>query len=116
MKEIDRYVYWQNRSTNWVCIVPADSQDPDEYIEGKEFPACTHFQNEWSDQEAYEAGYRKPWSSTYANRIEGTDGQMHGNPVDTDKIQIFSADIYRAAYFPLIDPDVTDWYNIPLRR
>jgi hypothetical protein len=116
MKELDRYVRWGNRTSNWVCIIPMDSQDPDEYEEGKDFPACAHFQADWTYDQAMEAGYRQPWMSGYANRIEGTDGQMHGNPVDTEKVQIYSSDIYRSAYFPLIDPNVNTWHNIPLRR
>lgn len=116
LKELNRFVRWGNRTTNWVCIVPADSPQSPDFVEGEMFPACSQFQNDWTDEQAELYGYKKPWSSDYANRIEGTDGQIHGAPVDTDKIQIFSSDIYRSAYFPVIETDITNWHNIKLRR
>lgn len=115
-KETNRYVRWGNRTTNWVCINPGDSPQSADFIEGEMFPACSQFQHEWSEQQAHDHGYRLAWASDYANRIQGTDGQIYGAYVDTDKVQIFSYDIYRSAYFPLVDPDVTNWHNIKLRR
>ena len=116
LKETNRYVRWGNRTVNWVCVAPGDSPQSEDFVEGEMFPACSQFQFDWTPEEALERGYVQPWSSDYANRVRGTDGQIYGAYVDTDKVQIFSYDIYRSAYFILIDPSVTNWHNIKLRR
>lgn len=115
-KETNRYVRWGNRTYNWVCVAPGDSPQSSDFVEGEMFPACSQFQYDWTDEEADAHGYRVAWASDYANRVEGTDGQIYGAYIDTDTLQIFSYDIYRAAYFPLIDPDIDNWHSIKLRR
>jgi hypothetical protein len=115
-KEINRYKYWGNRTDNWCCVAPGDSKQSADFVEGDMFPACSQFQRHWGPAQALAHGYVQPWASDYANRVAGTDGQIYGNYVDSDALQIYSYDIYRSAYFNLIDPTVLNWHNIQLRR
>eukprot|EP00595_Chromulina_sp_UTEXLB2642_P002463 CAMPEP_0196763632 /NCGR_PEP_ID=MMETSP1095-20130614/4451_1 /TAXON_ID=96789 ORGANISM="Chromulina nebulosa, Strain UTEXLB2642" /NCGR_SAMPLE_ID=MMETSP1095 /ASSEMBLY_ACC=CAM_ASM_000446 /LENGTH=95 /DNA_ID=CAMNT_0042117241 /DNA_START=951 /DNA_END=1235 /DNA_ORIENTATION=+ len=94
-------------TTLWSCVSPMSSQNTSLYIEGEEFPACAHYQYEWTDEEAEANGYTLPFATPYANRIEGTDANMFGRPVTTDKLQVFISDIYRSAY--LKADGLVDW-------
>jgi len=91
------------------------SCDPDSYTEGEEYPACAHFQHEWTREEAEAMGYRLAFNSAYANRIAGTDASMFGRPVTSEKLLVYISDIYRTAFLGLKDI-VYDWHGIQLRR
>ena len=98
----------------WTCIDPMASQNPDQYTEGEQFPACELFQTEWNETVATKKGYIQPFETPYSNRIEGTDGTMCGEPVQSNKIQLFSYDIYRSVYLGY--QKEVDWYGVNLRR
>jgi hypothetical protein len=109
------YVRYNNMTTHWVCVDTMASQDPDAYVQGEQFPACEHFQYEWSDETAHSKGYRLAFATDYANRIEGNDGQLFGAPALSDKILMFVSDIYRTLFVEKTDT-VSDWYDVTLHR
>eukprot|EP01038_Epipyxis_sp_PR26KG_P004648 gene4648-6532_t len=114
MKQVSQYVRYSNMSSLWTCIAPMNSQNESEYVEGKQFPACAKFQYDWTDEEAISAGYVQPYGTEVANRIKGTDAQMFGRPIQTDKLQVYISDIYRSCY---IEQYATaDWGGVPVRR
>ncbi len=114
--QVAQYVRYNGMDTDryHVCVVPMDSQDPNLYTEDEQFPACAIFNNDWTDEEAEAAGYNKPFATPYANRIAGTDANMYGRPVRTEKIQVFVSDIYRSAY--LEHKSDEDWSGVSVRR
>lgn len=112
--EVSRYVLYQNMTLMHTCVAAMDSQDPDAYVEGEQFPACTYYQNEWTEEEAEAAGFILPFGSDYANRVDGCDGNMYGRPVITDKIQAFISDIYRSVYLQKVSEE--DWNGVPVYR
>lgn len=114
-KETGLYIRSNNMTTQYVCLHPMDSSTVEDYKPGYEYPACGHFQYEWTMQEAYEAGYVLAFATDYANRIAGGDGTLYGRPVDTDLIQVYISDIYRTAYVKKLNV-VWDWYNVELFR
>ncbi len=115
VKQVAQYVRYMNMSEVWSCISPTSSQIPDEYVEGKEYPACALFQNHWTADQAEKAGYSRPFVTPYANRIEGSNADMFGRPVTTAKVQVFISDIYRSAYF-IHTKDVNDLFDLKLKR
>lgn len=114
-KEVAQYVRYQNMSEIWTCINSMSYEQAPDYQEGSMFPCCYPFQNDWTDEEAEAHGYTQPFGSSYANRIKGSDANMIGRPVDTDKVQVFISDIYRSAFL-IYEGDVNDWYDVKLRR
>lgn len=114
-RQVGQYVKYNNQKSFWNCILPMESNQSSLYQPGVNAPACAHWDESWTDEQAVEHGYVKPWMTDYANRIEGTDGNLYGRPVDTERIQIFSYDIYRGG-FMLYKKDVYDWYDVKLRR
>lgn len=112
LNQISQYVRYQNMTEYWTCIAPANSAAP--YVEGSEFAACEHFQYEWDEATATAKGYTKPFATDYANRIQGTDGNMFGRPVRSKKLQLFISDIYRSAY--LAEEGEIDWHGITLKK
>lgn len=89
--------------------------DPNAYVQGEEFPACAHFDHDWSDEKAYSMGYRLAFATDYANRIDGNDGQLFGAPLLSDKIQMYVSDIYRTVFIKKTET-VDDWYDVTLHR
>lgn len=115
MKLAGQYVRYNNMTTQWVCVDSMASQDPNEYVQGEQFPACAHFDHDWTDEKAYSMGYRLAFVTDYANRIEGNDGQLFGAPQTSNKIQMFVSDIYRTLFLEYTD-SVDDWYDVTLYR
>lgn len=113
--QIGQYVSYNNMKIFHNCVSPMDSQDPNGYTEGEEFPSCAYFDPSWTQEEAEEKGYVRPFASDWANRIEGTDGNTYGRPVTSQNIQIFSYDIYRSGYMGFRG-NVYDWHGVKLRR
>jgi hypothetical protein len=112
--QIGQYVSYNNMTELQVCVVPMDSQNTSQYVEGEQFPACELFQYEWTDKQAYDKGFRKPFGSDYANRIWGTDAKAFGRPVRTDYLAVYLSDIYRSS-FVQYQRDET-WFDITTRR
>lgn len=75
-KEVSQYVRYNNMTELWTCIAPMDSQNPADYVQGEQFPACAHYQYEWTAEEAEKMGYTRPFATPYANRIEGSDANV----------------------------------------
>ncbi|CAE7750897.1 unnamed protein product [Symbiodinium microadriaticum] len=115
LKDIGQYVVANNQTTQYVCVEPMDSQNESQYTEGEEFPWCEPFQLEWNKSTAYDKGYVLVFATDYANRIQGTDGNMFGAPADSEKMLMYINDIYRTAY-SIYQKDTTDWHGIRLRR
>jgi hypothetical protein len=111
--QVSQFVYYQNMSLYHTCILPANSPQQAGYQQGVNFPACTAYQNDWTEAQAEKMGYTLPWASDYANRIQGTDGNMYGRPMRAPKLQAFSADIYRGAYLEHNEDD--EWNGIKVR-
>lgn len=114
-KEVNQYVRYENQLSQWVCVVPMESQQAPEYVEGEMFPACQYFDNAWNETEAESFGWRQAYNTPYANRIQGTDASLYGYPVTDDKLATYVSDIYRSAFLEHT-ATVTDWYDVPLRR
>lgn len=112
-KQVMQYVRAGNSTEVWSCIAPLDSKLP--YTEGKEFPACATFQENWSVMEAEAQGYNRPYGSPYANRVAGSNAELYGRPVTTDSVQIYIGDIYRSAFI-LKTADINDLYDLKLKR
>lgn len=110
-----QYVRYNNMTTQWVCVDSMASQDPDGYIQGEQFPACQHFDHDWTPEEAHSKGYRLAFATDYANRVEGGDGQIFGAPAVSEKIQMYINDIYRTLFLERTS-SVTDWYDVTLHR
>ena len=114
-KQVGQYVKYNNmQNVFWTCANPTAMQNLSTYNEGSEFPACPLFQTDWTAEEASANGYVLPFDTDYANRIAGTNGDMFGRPVTTEKVQIFVNDIYRSCY--LYHAEDTDWGGVNLRR
>lgn len=101
-------------STVWTCIKPARSIDQEPYIEGEEFPACDHFQRDWTVAQAREHGYAQPFDGDYANRVQGSDCTLFGRPVTSPKAAVFISDVFRSAYAQQVS--IESWYGIPVHR
>lgn len=114
VNQVGQYIRYSNMSSYWSCVASMDSPQAPDYDPATMFPACAHFQNDWTDAQAEAMGYVQPWATPYANRIEGTDAQMYGRPVTSRKIQVFISDIYRSAYTNR--EQVVDWHGIQLNR
>ena len=112
--QVSQYVYYQNMSILHTCTNPMASQNTSLYTEGQEFPACEFFQREWNETIAKKKGYSLPFATDYANRIEGSDANMYGRPVTTNKVQVFVSDIYRSVF--LINTGTEDWKGIPVKH
>jgi hypothetical protein len=110
--QVSQYVRYQNMTELYTCISTYKAAAP--YQEGIDFPACPHFQYEWSDAIAESKGYTKPFATEFANGIRGTDAQMFGRPVRTGKLQVFIQEIYRSAY--LEEVGNMDWNGVSLKR
>eukprot|EP00602_Paraphysomonas_sp_CaronLab_P010932 CAMPEP_0185018268 /NCGR_PEP_ID=MMETSP1103-20130426/1045_1 /TAXON_ID=36769 /ORGANISM="Paraphysomonas bandaiensis, Strain Caron Lab Isolate" /LENGTH=614 /DNA_ID=CAMNT_0027548019 /DNA_START=367 /DNA_END=2212 /DNA_ORIENTATION=+ len=115
LKEVGKFVRANNQTTQYVCVYPMDSQDPNNYTEGKEFPWCEPFQLEWNQSTAESKGYVLVFATDYANRIAGTDANLFGAPANTEKLQVYVNDIYRTSYVKY-EKDVGDWHGVNLRR
>ncbi len=114
-RETEQYVRYANQSSQYVCLVPMDSEQAPNYVEGDMFPACALFQNDWTREQAEAHGYIVAYETDYANRIQGTDATMFGHPVTSDKLAVYISDIYRSAFIEQV-ATVEDWYDVPLRR
>lgn len=112
--KIAAYVRYQNMSVMHTCISPTSSQNMSDYIEGEEFPACAHYQNDWDEETAKAMGYTLPFDTPYANRIEGSDANQYGRPLTNKKYQVFISDIYRSAYLEF--KSMESWYGIDVKR
>ena len=115
LKEIGQFIVSNNQTTQYVCVEAMASQNESEYTEGQEFPWCEAFQLEWNKSTAYDKGYVLVFASDYANRIQGTDGNIFGAPADSEKMLMYINDIYRTA-FSIYQKDTTDWHGVRLRR
>lgn len=111
---MSQYVNYNNMTELWTCVSAMESQNTSLYTEGEQFPACTYFQSEWTDEEALAAGYRKPFATDYANRIHGTDANMFGRPITSNKLGVFISDIYRSVFLEYIEDE--DWNGVTTRR
>ena len=115
-RKVGRFVRAYNMSgEQWICFSPNTTQDG--YVPGENFPACDHFQAEWTydDAKAESMGYGQGWSDSYSNRIAGSDGVSYGRPVTDPKVSMYISDIYRSVYAEHKSTP-SDWHGIPLRR
>lgn len=112
--QIASYIRYQNMSLMHTCISPTKSQNMSAYVEGEEFPACAHYQNDWDEETAEQMGYTTPFATDYANRIKGSDANQFGRPLNSDTYQVFISDIYRSAYLGYLG--TSDWYGIKTKR
>jgi hypothetical protein len=112
--QIGQYVKYNNMRSFYNCVSPTKAGGG-EWIEGEEFPGCPHFDENWTEAEAEKMGYTHPFANEWANRIEGTDGNVYGRPTLADVIQIFSYDIYRAGYMEYKSKN-SDWHGVNLKR
>lgn len=115
MKLAGQYVRYNNMTTQWVCVDSMASQDPNDYVQGEQFPSCELYNYDWSDETAYAKGYRLAFATDYANRIEGGDGTLYGAPAISDKLQVYISDIYRTLFLEKTDT-ISDWYDVTLHR
>ena len=112
--QVGQYVMYQNMTEMWSCVVPVLSQNTSDYIEGVQFPACSYFQHDWTDDEAKAAGYRKPFATAYSNRISGTNGNGFGRPVTYETVGLYLSEIYRSVYAAYkVD---RDWNGVTVRQ
>jgi len=114
-KQVGKVVTYYNQTSQWVCLDTTKSEQAPDYVQGQEFPACAHYQAEWTPQEAEAHGYTQAFATEYANRIGGTDGQMFGAPTTSEKIQMYVFDIYRTLFLQY-EGDNSDWHGVTLRR
>lgn len=114
-KEVGKLVTYHNQTIQWICLDVTKSQQAPGYQQGVNFPACQNYQADWTSEEALAKGYVQAFATDYANRIEGTDGNMFGAPTLGDQVQIYVSDIYRTVYLKYTK-DTTDWHGITLRR
>mmetsp|Transcript_9558 Transcript_9558/g.17942 ORF Transcript_9558/g.17942 Transcript_9558/m.17942 type:complete len:704 (-) Transcript_9558:163-2274(-) len=115
MTQIGEIVVYDNMPKQWVCVNSADSQDPDAYVKGVEYPACELYQYDWNETTARSKGYTLAFATDYANRIEGGDANLFQAPMTDDKVQIYIPDIYRTLFLEHTG-DNEDWYDVKLRR
>lgn len=113
-KQVSQYIRFNNMTELWTCLSPMSSQNTSLYVEGEQFPACAHYQYNWTAAQATAMGYVRPFGTDYANRIRGSDANMFGRPVTTEKVQVFISDIYRSVYLEYIG--TVDWYGIKASR
>ena len=113
--EVSSYVSFNNQTTQYVCILPMNSQNKSAYDANTQFPACAPFQRSWDEATITKMGYTLVFGSDYANRIAGTDASMYGRPVKSEKIEVYINDIYRTAYM-IHTKTVEDWHKVKLRR
>lgn len=111
LNQVGQYVRYQNMTIMHTCISSSTASNP--WNEGTEFPACPYFQYEWTEEEAAAHGYTTPFATDFANGIRGTDANMFGRPVRTNKLQVFVSDIYRSVY--LEEQSQMDWAGINLK-
>eukprot|EP00604_Paraphysomonas_vestita_P000985 CAMPEP_0174819136 /NCGR_PEP_ID=MMETSP1107-20130205/2183_1 /TAXON_ID=36770 /ORGANISM="Paraphysomonas vestita, Strain GFlagA" /LENGTH=502 /DNA_ID=CAMNT_0016032065 /DNA_START=665 /DNA_END=2173 /DNA_ORIENTATION=+ len=114
-KEVGKIVTYHNQTIQWVCLDTSKSQQSPEYQQGVNFPACQNYQADWTPEQALAKGYVQAFATDYANRIEGTDGNMFGSPILGDQVQIYVSDIYRTVFLNY-EKDTTDWHGVTLRR
>lgn len=114
VNQVGQFVKYTNMTQLWTCVSAFDSQNLTDFDPTTQFAACEYFHTDWTDKQAEAAGYVKPFGSAFANRIEGTDGNMFGRPVTSEKIQIFVFDIYRSLF--LEHTEDVDWSGVTLRR
>jgi len=97
----------------WICVSPMNSQNLSTYIPGAEFPACEISQYDWNATVYAEKGYRQPFATPYANRVEGSDGNLVSKPVVTDTLQLFIGDIYRSTLYRFVRKVKVRWSPWP---
>jgi hypothetical protein len=114
-KKVGKLLSYHNQTIQWVCLDTMKSVQSPEYQQGVNFPACQNYQANWTPEEALANGYVQAFATEYANRIDGTDGNMFGAPTLGDQVQIYVSDIYRSVYLNY-EKDVTDWHGVTLRR
>jgi hypothetical protein len=112
-RQIAKYVSYQNMNRLRTCTAPYLAPDKP-YNDSVEYPACPFYNNSWTDSQAAKHGWSVPWGSDYACRIAGTDANMFGRPVRSNRLQVFIGDMYRGFY--LEHSGSVDWYGISLRR
>lgn len=113
IRDINRFVRYQNMTQMHVCLQPTKGQPWDENAE--QWPACWPFQTSWTEEEANANGYFTTWTTPFANRISGTDGSLNRHPAQQDLIEMFLSDIYRtveAGFFGVVN----DFYDLKLNR
>jgi len=114
--EIAKFVAYENMVQNWACIAPMNSQNPEDYTEGVDFPACEIFDSSWNSSIAKEKGYRLACASNEANAIQGTNGEMFGRPlIDKNYLEMFVGSIFRTLHMDKIG-STSDWYGVTLDR
>jgi hypothetical protein len=112
-KGVSQYVTWGGMTLIYGCTDPmANSTN---YNKETEFPSCQNFQTDWTHEYAVSQGYTLGWNTEYANRIEGSNGDMFGRPVTSELEQVYIGDVYRGFYFEFTGM-VDDWEGIELRR
>ncbi|KAJ1438553.1 CD36 family-domain-containing protein [Ochromonadaceae sp. CCMP2298] len=114
INQVGQYVHYEGMDQMWACVAPMDSQDPSQYMQGEQFPACEFFDLTWTNEQAAAKGYVQPFRGDWANRVAGTDAMSFGRPVTTEKLAVFISDIYRSVFLEHVD-DV-DWAGVPLKR
>jgi len=114
-KEVARYEYYNNQSTQYVCIAPLESPQSADFDKETMFPACELFQYDWDEETIEAKGYTTAFATDYANRIAGTDAAMFGRPVQEPFLEVYISDIYRTAYI-MHAKTVEDWHQVKLRR
>jgi hypothetical protein len=114
-KQVGKILTYHNQTIQWVCLDVTKSEQSPEYQQGVNFPACQNYQSTWTPEEALASGYVQAFATDYANRIDGTDGNMFGAPTLSDQVQIYVSDIYRTVFLNY-EKDTTDWHGVTLRR
>jgi hypothetical protein len=132
-KQVGEFVSYQQMTSTWACAAPSDSQDPNAYTEGEEWPACELYDPAWTVEETTGRGYARPFITDHANKVAGYNGevravhfcaplvlkwhvtQMFGRPVSTKFVQMYSGDVYRSSFFEHMS-DNDDLYGLKLKR
>jgi hypothetical protein len=80
----------------------------------QEWPACVHYQSDWTPEEAAAYGWVPVWANDYANRVVGSDCSFFPREVSQKQLECFISDIYRTAYVAY--EGNVGLHNVNLRR
>lgn len=114
LSDAGQTILYEGMNTIHGCISPMSSQDPDAYVEGKEFPACELYDLSWNESVAESKGYALAWATDAANAVIGNTGEIFGPGLNKDLTRVFIGDIYRSAL--LEHSSTVNWYGVDLYR
>lgn len=113
VRKVGKYIYYQNMSSEHVCL-EATSKGQPWNESAQQWPACVHYQSEWTEAEAEANGWVPTWATDYANSISGSDCTFFPREVSQKEIGCFISDIYRSASIEF--DGHSDLYGVQLRR